>query len=278
VAIPGFPGEQIDSRLLGDLAYLVRKYRVRVTDGYALHGHARGGEHPIGLAVDLVPGAGGSWDDVDKLARWAEPRQNRPRAPFRWVGYNGDANHGRGHHLHLSWRHSGAKPGRPASTIWRLSVRKPTTATVSLVSTARRSNHSLGRKPSVRSGLASPRRCPGAAALKPIFQRAAKAFGLRWSVLAGLTEVESGHGCNMGPSSAGAIGWTQFMPATWKEWGMDASGDGKADPYNAVDAIYSSARYLRASGAPRSYRKALYAYNHAWWYVDKVLKAAKRYR
>ena len=76
-------------------------------------------------------------------------------------------------------------------------------------------------------------------------------------MLAGLTEVESAHGCNMGPSSAGAIGWTQFMPATWKEWGMDASGDGKADPYNAVDAIYSSARYLRASGAPKSYYKAL---------------------
>ena len=42
----------------------------------------------------------------DPLARWAEPRQNRPRAPFRWVGYNGDANHGCGNHLHLSWSHA----------------------------------------------------------------------------------------------------------------------------------------------------------------------------
>ena len=43
---------------------------------------------------------------MTRLARWAEPRQNRPRAPFRWVGYNGDANHGCGHHLHLSWSHA----------------------------------------------------------------------------------------------------------------------------------------------------------------------------
>ena len=97
-------------------------------------------------------------------------------------------------------------------------------------------------------------------------------------MLAGLTEVESAHGCNMGPSCAGAIGWTQFMPATWKEWGMDASGDGKADPYNAVDAIYSTARYLRASGAPEVYYKALFAYNHADWYVKKVLAASKKYK
>jgi membrane-bound lytic murein transglycosylase B len=59
---------------------------------------------------------------------------------------------------------------------------------------------------------------------------------------------------------------------------MDASGDGKADPYNGIDAIYSTARYLRASGAPRHYRKALYTYNHAWWYVNKVLAGAKKFR
>ena len=82
----------------------------------------------------------------------------------------------------------------------------------------------------------------------------------------------------MGPSSAGALGWTQFMPATWKIWGMDADGDGKASPYSSADAIFSSARYLRASGAPKSYRKALFAYNHANWYVDDVLKRSKKYR
>ena len=104
VAIPGAPGETIDRRLLADIAYLQRRYRVHIVAGYARTGHAKRGEHPIGLAVDIVPGPGGSWADVDRLARWAEPRQNRPRSPFRWVGYDGDRNHGRGHHLHLSWR------------------------------------------------------------------------------------------------------------------------------------------------------------------------------
>ena len=97
-------------------------------------------------------------------------------------------------------------------------------------------------------------------------------------MLAAITQIESGFGCNMGPSSAGAIGWTQFMPATWKSWGMDASGDGKADPYNSTDAIFSSARYLRASGAPRYYRKAIFAYNHADWYVDQVLALSRKFK
>jgi hypothetical protein len=60
---------------------------------------------------------------VDKLARWAEPRQNRPRPPFRWVGYNGDADHGRGDHLHLSWDHSGGRRFRPVGTVWVWEVR-----------------------------------------------------------------------------------------------------------------------------------------------------------
>jgi Ca2+-binding RTX toxin-like protein len=280
VPIPGFDAERIDVRLLADIAYLRAKYRIAITDGLAMNGHAPGGEHPRGLAIDIVPGPGGSWDDVDRLAKWAEPRQNHPRAPFRWVGYDGDVNHGRGHHLHLSWRHSGTPAGRPARTVWTLDVRalRRPNRVKALGALAARSNHRLGRTPSVRSGLASPRACSGTAGLVPIWKRAGQAFGISWKVLAGITEVESGHGCNLGPSSAGAIGWTQFMPATWRMWGMDANGDRRAQPGNAVDAIYSSARYLRASGAPRSYRRALYAYNHAWWYVDKVLKASRKYR
>ena len=62
------------------------------------------------------------------------------------------------------------------------------------------------------------------------------------------------------------------MPATWKRWGMDADGDHDASPY---DAIFSTARYLRASGAPHSYRRAIFAYNHAGWYVRDVLHRAK---
>ena len=113
VPIPGMPGELIDERILPDVELLMQRYHVAVSAGYAPTGHKAGGEHPLGLAVDLVPGAGGSWDDVDALARWAEPRQNAPHPPFRWVGYNGDAGHGRGDHLHLSWAHGPAPSRRP---------------------------------------------------------------------------------------------------------------------------------------------------------------------
>lgn len=92
-----------------------------VSAGYATSGHEPDGEHPLGLAVDLVPGPGGGWEDVDEVARWAEPRQNRPRPPFRWVGYDGDANHGRGHHLHLSWSHGQALGQRPPAD-WVLTL------------------------------------------------------------------------------------------------------------------------------------------------------------
>ena len=120
VPIPGFPGERIDRRLLDDVRLLVRRYRIFVTDGYSRDPvHAPNGEHPMGLALDIVPdkAAGGRWSHIDRLARWAEPRRNRPRAPFRWVGYDGDRGHGRGHHLHLSWNHSPTRPGRIARTV-----------------------------------------------------------------------------------------------------------------------------------------------------------------
>ena len=76
-------------------------------------------------------------------------------------------------------------------------------------------------------------------------------------------------------SSAGAVGWMQFLPSTWKEWGVDANGDGVADPYNPVDAIFTAARYLHAAGASKNLSQAIFAYNHAGWYVQSVLLRAK---
>ena len=67
----------------------------------------------------------------------------------------------------------------------------------------------------------------------------------------------------------------QFLPSTWKTWGVDANGDGVADPYNPVDAIFSAARYLHAAGASKSVYQAIFAYNHASWYVQSVLLRAK---
>jgi murein DD-endopeptidase MepM/ murein hydrolase activator NlpD len=79
----------------------------------------------------------------------------------------------------------------------------------------------------------------------------------------------------MGPSSAGAIGWMQFMPDTWMRWGADFDGDGIADPWNAKDAVFSAARYLAAAGGASDVSRAVFAYNHAQWYVDEVLSLAR---
>jgi murein DD-endopeptidase MepM/ murein hydrolase activator NlpD len=132
--------------------------------------------------------------------------------------------------------------------------------------------------PSINSGLKDIPPCQGAERrLRPIWIKAAKKFNLRWQVLAAITKIESDFGCNMGPSSAGAQGWTQFIPSTWKMWGMDGDGDKKASPMNAVDAVFSSARYLSVSGAPGDYKRAIFAYNHADWYVDDVLELAQTF-
>jgi hypothetical protein len=126
VRVPGADGTKIDRRLLPDVKWMMRRYDLALGDGYARTGHAPSGEHPIGLALDIFAGNGrnSGWDKVDKLAKLAEPRQNRPILPWRWVGYDGDAGHGRGHHLHLSWGHNdGTTPGEPAK--WVLTRKCP---------------------------------------------------------------------------------------------------------------------------------------------------------
>ena len=94
-------------------------------------------------------------------------------------------------------------------------------------------------------------------------------------MLAAINKVESNFGRNMGPSSAGAIGWMQFMPSTWERWGVDADGDGIANPWSAEDAIAAAARYLAASAAQSDISRAVFSYNHAQWYVDEVLQLAQ---
>jgi hypothetical protein len=102
-------------------------------------------------------------------------------------------------------------------------------------------------------------------------------YGIPWPVLAAINKIESNFGRNMGPSSAGAIGWMQFMPSTWARWGTDADGDGTANPWNAADAIYSAARYLEGAGGRTDLHRAIFAYNHAEWYVNEVLGLAGLY-
>jgi hypothetical protein len=67
----------------------------------------------------------------------------------------------------------------------------------------------------------------------------------------------------------------QFMPATWAMYGVDANRDGQKDPFNPVDAVFAAARYLSAAGADKDLRRAIFAYNHADWYVDSVLMRAQ---
>jgi membrane-bound lytic murein transglycosylase B len=116
--------------------------------------------------------------------------------------------------------------------------------------------------------------------LIPIYQRAADAYGLGpqgAAVLASINGIESAFGSNMGPSSAGAIGWMQFLPSTWETYGLDANGDGVSDPYNPEDAIFAAASYLSAAGMPADTYSAIFAYNHADWYVAEVLANAACY-
>ena len=111
--------------------------------------------------------------------------------------------------------------------------------------------------------------------LLPIYQAAGMQYGIRWEVLAAINEIETDYGRNLNISSAGALGWMQFMPATWDAYGVDANGDGQKDPFNPVDAIFAAARYLRAAGAEKDLPRAIFAYNHADWYVDSVLMRAR---
>jgi hypothetical protein len=125
-SVPHEDGDMIDSRLVPDLRWLASHFPIYITDGYSgplpdgsytgCHRcHVKNSDHYNGLAVDIVPLNWSShcdtnWNGITRLAKWAEPQQNHPLAPFRWVGYDGDAGHGCGNHLHLSWDHAPARP------------------------------------------------------------------------------------------------------------------------------------------------------------------------
>jgi murein DD-endopeptidase MepM/ murein hydrolase activator NlpD len=111
--------------------------------------------------------------------------------------------------------------------------------------------------------------------LLPIYQAAGIQYDVPWQVLAAINEIETDYGRNLSVSTAGAVGWMQFLPSTWAKYGVDATGSGYADPYNPVDAIFAAARYLNAAGASQNLWNAIYAYNHASWYVESVLLRAK---
>jgi hypothetical protein len=115
-----------------------------------------------------------------------------------------------------------------------------------------------------------------------LFQASAARYcpGMSWTVLAAIGQIESGDGSNMGPSSAGALGPMQFLPSTWQEWGITAFGEtGSPDIMDPFDAVPAAARLLCAAGAGSAggLRGAIFAYNHATWYVNEVLGLAQEY-
>ena len=111
--------------------------------------------------------------------------------------------------------------------------------------------------------------------LLPIYKAAAVQYGVPWQILAAINEIETDYGSDLSVSTAGAVGWMQFMPSTWLQYGVDALDAGNADPYNPVDAVFAAARYLRAAGAATNLRAAILAYNHSEEYVESVLLRAK---
>ena len=122
----------------------------------------------------------------------------------------------------------------------------------------------LPRVPSYRfSQPASPRR------LLRLYRNAQARFGVPWYVLAAVNFVESKFGRILGPSSAGAEGPMQFLPATFAAYG-------RGDINDPHDSIMAAARYLHADGAPKQLRAALFAYNRADAYVDAVLRYARQ--
>jgi hypothetical protein len=156
-----------------------------------------------------------------------------------------------------------------------------------------------GAPPGERVSALALREIP--AAYLDLYEAAARKYRLDWAILAAIGKVECDHGRDPDPScakeghvnSAGAGGPMQFLASTWARYGVDAEGDGGGteggngggggggggtpDRWNPADAIYGAANYLRASGAPADYRRAIYAYNHAWWYVAEVESWASKY-
>ncbi|HEY4595248.1 MAG TPA: lytic murein transglycosylase, partial [Thermoanaerobaculia bacterium] len=113
--------------------------------------------------------------------------------------------------------------------------------------------------------------------LLPIYQACGAEYGIPWEVLASINKIETAFGTNTNVSSAGAVGWMQFLPSSWEQFGLDANGDGKKDPYNPVDAICAAAHYLKLAGGNKDLYQAIFAYNHADWYVQEVLLYARAY-
>ena len=132
------------------------------------------------------------------------------------------------------------------------------------------------RVPSIQPRSASRLEVPGGGLDIPleqlaVMQQVSLWTDIPWQIFAAIAKVESNLGRNMAVSSAGAIGYGQFMPESWARVGNGG------DPYDFRDALPAMGRYLIAAGAPNDLRGAIYSYNHSLEYVADVLSIAAGY-
>ena len=132
--------------------------------------------------------------------------------------------------------------------------------------------------PRLNSLATAPASIP--APIKSLYVTAGKKYQLPWTLLAGIGMEETAHGHTTATSTAGAQGLMQFMPDTFAAYGVDGDGDGATRITSDADSVFSAANYLTKSGVTKGekgVRAALFAYNHATWYVNDVLHYAHAY-
>ena len=165
--------------------------------------------------------------------------------------------------------------------IYRLLTRDPSLATRTLalvprdLATASRDLLVAQRElyrltPPIRVQTIKVARARPAPELLSYYREAQHRFKIPWNVLAAVNFVETKFGKLRSASAAGAQGPMQFMPATWRRYGLGGNVQ------DAHDAILGAANYLRASGAPQNLRNALHHYNPSSAYVDAVVRYARR--
>jgi membrane-bound lytic murein transglycosylase B len=159
-------------------------------------------------------------------------------------------------------------PGARRRTLALLRPQAAATMRTDLAASAALSRLTVPRKRFPPWRIADP---PGPATLLAYFREAQSKFGVGWQYLAAIEFIETRFGRVHGPSSAGAQGPMQFLPATWARYGRGNISDQR-------DAILAAARYLAASGAPGDMATALYHYNPSTYYVAAVQGYAGRMR
>jgi hypothetical protein len=247
-----WPSPRLDRRVRQLLAAMAMRHRIRVSclrtgHTWNVRGTTRVSNHTVWRAVDI--------DMVD--GRPVSPSNPAARQLALWVGRGG----------------AGVAPSEVGSP-WRFGGQRPW-----FTDTAHQEH--------IHVGFAGPTR-PGCGDipcghLALYVQAAGTCPGLAWGVLAGIGKVESDHGRSGAPGVRSGVnrfgccsGPMQFNtrngpPSTWDRYGHGG------DVYDPRDAVPAAARLLCANGAPRDIRRAVFAYNHAGWYVDQVLSLSGSY-